>query len=107
MQSYVQGVGDVTSTDREALREKWESSIVDYGEDGQATRYRGLVNPSPSNDSLDAILGLGNGLSTELYSITKPTPKVDAYGQLMGVALRLALVGYQGSVLTITSLIYL
>jgi hypothetical protein len=44
-------------------------------------------------DPLDTILGgLGGGLGAELYALTKPAPKVDPYGQPVGVAPRLALV---------------
>ncbi|KAF8974240.1 hypothetical protein BDZ97DRAFT_1945601 [Flammula alnicola] len=80
IQSYVQGIGDVTAVDREALREKWESQGFDQGEEYGAA----------SEDPLDAILGgLGAGLGAGLYTMNKPVAKVDVYGQPTGVTPRL------------------
>lgn len=90
VQSYVQGIGDVTAIDRELLREKWESGNVERDE-GLDHGYGAWA--SDPVDPFDAILGgLGGGLGAELYSLNKPAPKVDAYGQPVGVAPRLALV---------------
>jgi hypothetical protein len=83
VQSYVKGIGDVTTIDRESLREKWESRGFD-----EAEQY-------PANeDPLDAILGgLGAGIGVGLYSMNKPAPpKVDPYGQPTGVTPRLCTV---------------
>lgn len=90
MQSYVQGIGDVTAIDRELLREKWESGNVERDEEPDNGYGAWASDPV---DPFDAILGgLGGGLGAELYSLNKPVPKVDAYGQPVGVAPRLALV---------------
>jgi hypothetical protein len=93
VQSYVQGIGDVTAIDRELLREKWESGNVDRDE-GSDNGYGAWASSDPV-DPFDAILGgLSGGLGAELYSLNKPAPKVDAYGQPVGVAPRLALVSH-------------
>ena len=83
IQSYVQGIGDVTATDRETLREKWESRGFD-----EAEQY------TTNEDPLDAILGgLGAGIGAGLYTLNKPAPaKVDPYGQPTGVTPRLCTV---------------
>ncbi|KAF8812373.1 hypothetical protein BYT27DRAFT_7087741 [Phlegmacium glaucopus] len=79
--SYVQGIGDVTAIDREALREKWESQGFDQPEEYDA---------NPLEDPLDAILGgLGGGFGVDLYTLNKPAPKVDPYGQPTGITPRL------------------
>ncbi|KDR83818.1 hypothetical protein GALMADRAFT_236220 [Galerina marginata CBS 339.88] len=81
VQSYVQGIGDVTAIDREALREKWESRGFD-----DPAEY----DPNAGLDPLDSILGgLGGGLGAGLYTMNKPAPKVDVYGQPTGVTPRL------------------
>jgi hypothetical protein len=91
VQSYVQGIGDVTAADRETLREKWESSNLRNGDDGESENGWGMADLG--GDPFDAILGgLGGGLGAELYALNKPAPKVDPYGQPVGVTPRLALV---------------
>ncbi|KAF8076309.1 hypothetical protein FPV67DRAFT_1664591 [Lyophyllum atratum] len=97
VQSYVRGIGDVTVVDRNALREKWESDNLDKGydddDDSEDDRYGPWANSS-DDDPFAAILGgLGGSLGAELYSVhkAKPTPKVDAYGQPVGITPRLAL----------------
>ncbi|RDB22483.1 Nuclear GTPase SLIP-GC [Hypsizygus marmoreus] len=91
VQSYVQGIGDVTAVDRETLREKWESGNLDNGDDHRS-ESGGYGGWDDASDPFSAILGgLGGGLGAELYSLNKPTPKVDPYGQPVGVAPRLLL----------------
>lgn len=91
VQSYVQGIGDVTVIDRESLREKWESGNLDNREDGDV--YGGWANSSePPHDPLDELLGGIGQRIDQLYSLTEPTPKVDEYGNPVGIAPRLALV---------------
>ncbi|KAF5388296.1 hypothetical protein D9615_000347 [Tricholomella constricta] len=93
VQSYVQGIGDVTVVDREALREKWESSgnlDRDYDDEDD----RSDDGYSSDGDPFAAILGgLGSNQEAEMYYMhkAKPTPKVDAYGQPVGISPRLAL----------------
>ena len=77
IKTYVEGIGDVTAIDRESLRRKWESSNQDE---------------DPVEDPLEALLGgLGAGLGTGLFA-TKPEPKVDSYGKLLGITPRLCTV---------------
>ena len=90
VQSYVKGVGDVTAVDREALRTKWESGNVDTADVDDY--YEGWATSSDPMGDTETILG--GGLGTSLYSMNKTTPKVDEYGQLIGVAPRLALVRF-------------
>lgn len=83
--SYVQGIGDITAIDREALRTKWESQGFD-----QANEYG--VNPL-GDPFLDGILGgLGGDLGAGLYAINKPALKVDPHEQLTGITPRLCTV---------------
>lgn len=90
VKSYVEGIGDVTAADRETLREKWESSNLRDGNDGESANGWGMTDFG--GDSFDAIFGgLGGDLSAELYALNKPAPKVDPYGQPVGIAPRLAL----------------
>lgn len=88
VQSYVQGIGDVTAIDRASLRQKWES--------------RGFDDPPRSNanavfdDPLQAILaGLGGGLGAGLYTLNEPEPKMEADGQLIGITPRLCKVSHR------------
>ena len=82
--SYVQGIGDVTAIDREALRAKWESQGFDQPDPYDA---------NPLEDPLDAILGgLDGYFGSGLYSMNKPAPKVDPYGQPTGITPRLCTV---------------
>jgi hypothetical protein len=93
----VQGIGDVTVVDRESLREKWESGPLDNlghqdaDEDEDEDDRLGWDNDDA--DPFAAIIGgLGGGLGAGLYSLNKPAPKVDAYGQPVGVTPRLVTV---------------
>ena len=95
VQSYVRGVGDVTAIDREALRAKWESGNVDTADDDHDYYGGWATSSDPMGDiDLEAILDGSGSLGTSLYSINKTAPKVDEYGQLIGVAPRLALVRF-------------
>ncbi|KJA29987.1 hypothetical protein HYPSUDRAFT_196279 [Hypholoma sublateritium FD-334 SS-4] len=69
IQSYVEGNGEVTASDRENLREKWES--------------RDLLG---GGDALGIMGQLGNDFGVDLYSINQ---KVDPYGVPTGVTPRL------------------
>lgn len=84
---YVQGVGDVTRGDREALREKWESSITQDNEDDvDALLYNGWDSSDDFDDSVLGALARGG-----LYSINlnRAPPKVDRHGEQVGVTPRL------------------
>ncbi|KAJ7047442.1 hypothetical protein C8F04DRAFT_7939 [Mycena alexandri] len=68
---YVSGIGGVSAADRDALREKFESGEIE-------------AEPAIDDDPFAAILG-GSGL----YTIPTTVPKVDRYGQLIGITPRL------------------
>lgn len=81
IKNYVQGIDEVTEEDKTILREKWEST--DGGLDDQPDY--GLGGSWADSDPLDPF-GMGN-----LYAMpghAKP-PKVDAYGEPVGVTPRL------------------
>ncbi|KAK0486897.1 hypothetical protein EDD18DRAFT_1192269 [Armillaria luteobubalina] len=73
--TYVNGISGVTATDREALRSKWESTDEELDQDDQFQ-----LN---DDDPYAAILGGG------LYSMKETAPKVDAYGEAVGITPRL------------------
>ncbi|KAK0468295.1 uncharacterized protein EV420DRAFT_1473993 [Desarmillaria tabescens] len=75
IQTYVNGISGVTATDREALRSKWQSTEVDLDQDD---RFQ-----LDDDDPYAAILGGG------LYSMKETAPKVDAYGEAVGITPRL------------------
>lgn len=69
--TYVRGIGEVTTADRAALRERWEST--------------------PQNDESEAGIDPDDPwLGGALYAMKPEPPKVDAYGQLIGVTPQLA-----------------
>jgi hypothetical protein len=72
IRQYVAGIGQVTSLDRESLREKWESGEQDAPE------------PIDEQDPFTAILG-----GTGLYTMPQSAPKRDRYGELIGITPRL------------------
>ncbi|KAJ7700013.1 hypothetical protein B0H17DRAFT_274436 [Mycena rosella] len=75
VKQYVAGIGNVTAADRESLRSRWESGEQE-------------VDPGPELDEEDpfaAILGGGRGL----YTINQSAPKVDRYGNAIGITPRL------------------
>lgn len=74
IQSYVEGNGEVTASDREYLREKWESRDFLGG-----------------GDALGIMGQLGGDFGVDLYSINQ---KVDPYGAPTGVTPRLCKVGF-------------
>ncbi|KAJ7667949.1 hypothetical protein DFH06DRAFT_1280748 [Mycena polygramma] len=73
VKQYVAGIGEVTAADRESLRAKWESGEQDAAE-----------QPIDDDDPFAAILG-----SNALYTMPKSVPKLDRYGQPIGVTPRL------------------
>ncbi|KAH8106194.1 hypothetical protein BXZ70DRAFT_422562 [Cristinia sonorae] len=85
VRTYVQGIGDVTAADREALREKWESSMPE--DDGPHWDH---------DDPVDLVLpglnlsGMANQiLNSGLYRMVEKAPKVDRYGEPIGITPRL------------------
>ncbi|KAJ6614316.1 hypothetical protein B0H10DRAFT_2045676 [Mycena sp. CBHHK59/15] len=75
VKQYVAGIGDVTAADREALRERWESGEQE-------------VDPAEQLDDEDPFAAiLGGGAS--LYTMTGSVPKVDRYGEPIGITPRL------------------
>ncbi|KAF8897466.1 hypothetical protein BD779DRAFT_1432811 [Infundibulicybe gibba] len=88
IQSYVQGIGDVTAVDRETLRQKWESGVGDDDDDEDdeaGYRMNDWDASDPPSDPFDAILGNGFGPNLISMNITRPPPKVDAYGNPIGI----------------------
>ncbi|OBZ71962.1 Nuclear GTPase SLIP-GC [Grifola frondosa] len=81
---YVQGIGDVTQSDREAMREKWESSMA---EDVPDFMDDGWDSSDPYDDELLAALASYGGGG--LFSMNKRQTKVDKYGEPVGVTPRL------------------
>ncbi|KAL6306643.1 Dynamin family-domain-containing protein [Sparassis latifolia] len=76
---YVQGIGDVTVSDREAMREKWESIAAD---DSSALDHDDPAYGFLMDDELDmAFRGM--------YSLNEQATKVDRQGNAAGVAPRL------------------
>lgn len=90
VQSYVQGIGDVTAIDRESLRRQWES---------RGFNDAPQINQNPAfDDPLQAILqGLGGGLGAGLYTLNEPEPKIEVDGQLVGITPRLCTVSFQAT----------
>ncbi|KAJ7809368.1 hypothetical protein B0H14DRAFT_3112574 [Mycena olivaceomarginata] len=72
IRQYVAGIGQVTSLDRESLREKWESGEQDAPE------------PIDEQNPFAAILG-----GTGLYTMPQSVPKRDRYSELIGITPRL------------------
>lgn len=88
IQTYVEGAADVTTGDREALREKWESTPLAQHGIAQAMAWDG------AGDAFDAILGgLGGGLGAGLFTMNQPaslnSSKVDRESNRVGIAPRL------------------
>lgn len=79
VKTYVQGIGEVTAADRESLRAQWESSPIDDG-GSDATSQAWDENADP----FAAIEDGGN-----MYKIKSDLPKVDPWGEPIGVAPRL------------------
>ncbi|KAK0191014.1 hypothetical protein F5146DRAFT_1196144 [Armillaria mellea] len=75
IQTYVNGISSVTATDREVLRSKWESTDEELDQDD---RFQ-----LDDDDPYAAILGGG------LYSMKETAPKVDVYGEAVGITPRL------------------
>lgn len=88
VQSYVQGIGDVTVMDREDLRQKWQSEGFDDDSESESDddQYGDLLRLH-DHDPLYGVLGRG-----ALLKKPKPPAKLDSQGNLVGIAPRLALV---------------
>ncbi|KAF7977636.1 hypothetical protein HWV62_3046 [Athelia sp. TMB] len=80
VQTYVQGIGEITVEDRTLLREKWESTPAHADDDGSA--YGG--GWASSDDPYD-MPGFAQLAGHGLLSMNKPALKVDAYGEPIGV----------------------
>ncbi|KAJ7937120.1 hypothetical protein B0H13DRAFT_2226534 [Mycena leptocephala] len=73
VKQYLAGIGEVTAADREMLREQWESGEQEAPE------------PMNDDDPFAAILGAGGNL----YTMPTSVPKVDRYGQPVGITPKL------------------
>ncbi|EAU84723.2 hypothetical protein CC1G_00242 [Coprinopsis cinerea okayama7 len=90
VQSYVDGINDVTAADRALLQEKWESRGFNEPEEPPAP-MPGNIWADLNNDPLQDVLGrLGAGID-DLYHMNKPEPKLDANGQPVGITPRLCM----------------
>lgn len=89
VKTYVQGIGDVTAADREALREKWES---DLGDEAEPEEYSDYDEDDPWSLAHLQRFADPMGGGAGLYSM-KAAPKVDRQGNLVGITPRLSKVG--------------
>jgi hypothetical protein len=77
--TYVEGVSGVTETDRATLREKWESFNPNSGDEPHHELGMGWLGADPLIPLMDG-----------LYSTKElRAPKVDSYGEPVGVTPRL------------------
>lgn len=90
VKTYVQGIGEVTDLDREVLREKWESNLLDNededDEDDLYAQYGGGWASSDIDMSGLNLHGLGGG---RLYTIPRKVPKASNLNNATGVTPRL------------------
>lgn len=85
---YVDGIGDVTAADREALRDKWES--IPQGDQDLYYDDEGMLYRGRSEDPLmvDHFRGLDS--NNRLFTMNNESSlKVDARGEPIGVTPRL------------------
>ncbi|KAJ8590321.1 hypothetical protein M405DRAFT_897528 [Rhizopogon salebrosus TDB-379] len=88
VQVYVNGIGDVTAADREALRDKWES--IPQGDQDLYYDDEGMLYRGSSEDPLmvDHFRGLDS--NNRLFTMNSESSlKVDARGEPIGVTPRL------------------
>lgn len=92
VKTYVQGIGDITAADREALRAKWESDLGDEEDDPGMAYGVGSLDDEDDPFGLNNLAMLANpGMrGGGLYSMNKRAPKVDRYGELVGITPRLS-----------------
>ena len=83
VRAYVQGIGDVTTADRTLLRERWESSPQD--EDQMDPGFGEGWDGSSDPFDFPGFAHLAGGPADSLYSLNKAAPKVDRYGEPVGV----------------------
>lgn len=93
MKTYVQGSGDVTLADRETLRAKWESDLGREDEDDEDMGF-GLGDFDDDPFGINNLAMLANPGVGGLYRMNKEPPKVDRYGELIGITPRLSKVGW-------------
>lgn len=111
VKSYVEGIGDVTVTDREAMRAKWESMQEDGDEDEDdmdAMLYGGGWASSDPLDGMDALdpYALAGLPRANLYSMQRPAaPKVDARGEPVGITPRLVKVRSNAHSVTLADIV--
>lgn len=88
---YVDGIGDVTAADRETLREKWESDPADDDEDDPDDPMAAFGSGwASSDDGFDMpSLGAFADPLAGLYTMNNKEPKVDKFGEPVGITHRL------------------
>ncbi|KAI0786384.1 hypothetical protein C8Q75DRAFT_771545 [Abortiporus biennis] len=92
VRTYVQGIGDVTESDRITLQDKWESSMPDNGDndgDDPLGSDAGWASSDVDYPGLN-LSGLANQiLNNGLYTLPSKAPKVDRFGEPIGITPRL------------------
>lgn len=88
---YIEGVVGVTAADREALREKWESSegAANDDDDSMNVFSAGWASSDDPFSDLPGLAMLADPLGGGLYTMNRKAPKVDRFGELVGVTPRL------------------
>jgi hypothetical protein len=96
VRSYIEGIGDVTATDRDALREKWESNTTDdedgdpyaltFADNDEENSFEAIYKKLIANHPLTGI----QMANDSLYTMKPKGPRLDAHGMPIGVAPRLA-----------------
>ncbi|KAJ2931653.1 hypothetical protein H1R20_g5445, partial [Candolleomyces eurysporus] len=93
VQSYVQGIGDVTAVDREELREKWESrgfiDNQDQEEEENGLDPWGDLGIHLNGPAADFLAHLRGEQDVPLYRMNEPREKLDENGQPVGITPRL------------------
>ncbi|EMD41072.1 hypothetical protein CERSUDRAFT_63001 [Gelatoporia subvermispora B] len=87
--TYVCGTGEITAADREALRQKWETSLSDDDDDDEEAFIFG--NWASSSDPFDLAMldALAHPQRAGLYTMRKDPPKVERGGGHNGITSRL------------------
>jgi hypothetical protein len=91
VQSYVQGIGDVTAADRTELREKWESQgfINNQGQDEENDENNPWANINFDLPAAELLARLRATHDAPLYRMNEPKEKLDKNGQPVGITPRL------------------
>ncbi|KAI0320228.1 hypothetical protein OF83DRAFT_1215368 [Amylostereum chailletii] len=100
VKQYIENAGEITESDRAALKEKWESGYIEdeYDDDDDEDDEDDEDEDSEEGGGFAGLYQMGRGrgynLDFNMLRIGMPamktnTPKVDAYGQPVGIVPRL------------------